>query len=97
MLDIVATVLADGRATHEISRDPLHETDLSQVFMAIDPDPLGKGALAAVERIIADLHTPSRDGSAAKFPGERTLDTRRRNMTEGIPVDADIWDAVRRL
>jgi 3-dehydro-L-gulonate 2-dehydrogenase len=95
VLDIVATVLADGRATHEISRDPLHETDLSQVFIAINPDPLGNEALAAVERIIDDLHAPSRDGSAPKFPGERTLDTRRRNMTDGIPVDAEIWEAVR--
>ena len=98
MLDMVATVLADGRATHEISRDPLHETDLSQVFIAVNPEALGGGeAIAAVERIIDDLHAVSNDGGAPRFPGERTLETRARNLAEGIPVDPDIWEAVRRL
>ncbi len=98
MLDIVATVLADGRATHEISRDPLHETDLSQVFIAIDPGAPGGGqGIAAVERIIDDLRAPSKDGGTPRFPGERTLETRARNMVEGIPVDPGTWEAVRRL
>jgi 3-dehydro-L-gulonate 2-dehydrogenase len=98
MLDIVATVLADGRATHEISRDPLRETDLSQVFIAVDPEPLGgPQALSAVERIVHDLHATPGDGGPPRFPGERTLDTRAQNMAEGIPVDPEIWEAVMRM
>jgi 3-dehydro-L-gulonate 2-dehydrogenase len=98
MLDILATVVADGRATHQISRDPLHETDLSQVFIAIDPAALGEGdSDAAVERIVADLHRPTKDGTRPRFPGERTLETRARNMAEGIPVDPEIWAAVTRM
>jgi 3-dehydro-L-gulonate 2-dehydrogenase len=100
MLDLVAAVLAGGRATHEISRDPLHETDLSQVFIAIDPNALAKvgldEAFSAVDRILVDLHRPSTAG-APKFPGERTLETRARNMAEGIPVDPDIWETVKRM
>ena len=98
MLDIVATVLADGRATHEISRDPLHETDLSQAFIAVNPAALGDGnALAAVDHIVDDLHAMSGDASAPRFPGERTLQTRAKNLTEGIPVDPEIWEAIRRM
>ena len=98
VLDMVAAVLADGRATHEISRDPLRETDLSQVFVAMDPRPLGDDhAVAAVERIIDDLHAVPREGGTARFPGERTLETRARNLAEGIPVDPEVWQTVRRL
>jgi 3-dehydro-L-gulonate 2-dehydrogenase len=98
MLDIVATVLADGRATHQISRDPLHETDLSQVFIAITPNALGGGdSVATVERIVDELRAPSKDGTTARYPGERTLETRARNLTEGIPVDPEIWTAVTRM
>jgi 3-dehydro-L-gulonate 2-dehydrogenase len=98
MLDIVATVLADGRATHEISLDPLHETDLSQVFIAIDPRAFGTGEDAtAVEGIIEDLHAIASDEGAPRFPGERTLETRARSLVEGVPVDPAIWEAVQRM
>ena len=98
MLDIVAAVLADGRATHEISLDPLHETDLSQVFIAIDPRAFGTGeAAAAVDGIIEDLHALAADGRAPRFPGERTLETRARSLAEGVPVDPVIWEAVQRM
>jgi 3-dehydro-L-gulonate 2-dehydrogenase len=98
MLDMVATMLADGRATHEISRDPLHETDLSQVFIAVNPDALGGAqTLAAIERIVEDLHSTPGDSARPRFPGERTLETRARNMTDGIPVDSDIWQAVAQM
>lgn len=98
VLDMVATVLADGRATHEISRDPLRETDLSQVFIALDPRALGDDrAVAAVERIIDDLHALSASEGAPRFPGERTLETRARNLAEGVPVDPELWDVIRRM
>ena len=98
MLDIVATVLADGRATHEISLDPLHETDLSQVFIAMDPRGFGTGeAAAAVDGIIENLHAIAADEGAPRFPGERTLETRARSLAEGVPVDPGIWEAVQRM
>jgi LDH2 family malate/lactate/ureidoglycolate dehydrogenase len=33
-------------------------------------------------------------GRCVRYPGERTLETRRRNMEEGVPVDPEIWEAV---
>jgi len=96
MLDMVAAALSGGLATYQISRDPLYETNLSQVFIALDPAASGAD-IAIIDRIVDDLHAPSPDGSHPRYPGERTLETRRRSMEEGIPVDQEIWEAVRRL
>jgi len=95
MLDVMAAAFSGGRAAHEIERDPLRETDLSQVFLAFDPSALGPPHMAdVVERIVEDLHAAPADGAPPKYPGERTLETRRRNLADGIPVDPDIWHFV---
>jgi 3-dehydro-L-gulonate 2-dehydrogenase len=88
LLDMVAAVLAGGRATHEVPADPEQETGLSQVFIAIDAASLaGRDELTrVVESILADLQV--------RFPGQRTVETRARNMAEGIPVDPSAWQFV---
>jgi 3-dehydro-L-gulonate 2-dehydrogenase len=84
-LDLVAAILSGGRATHEIPQDPERETCLSQVFVAIDP----AGANAGLaDRAIAHLHA---GGGSVRYPGERTLETRNRNLRDGVPVDPAIW------
>jgi 3-dehydro-L-gulonate 2-dehydrogenase len=98
MLDLVAAALSGGRATHEIATDPLHETELSQVFIAIDPASLGDVAVDTIaDRIIEDLHLAAGDGRRARYPGERAIEIRRRNLQHGIPVDPDIWNTVQGL
>ena len=95
LLDMVAAALSGGRATHEIQLDPLRETELSQVFLVFDPASLGgPDAGIIVERIVEDLHRTSSDGRQPKYPGERTLETRRRNLEHGIPVDPEIWGQI---
>jgi len=84
-LDLVAAILSGGRATHEIPADPELEAGLSQAFIAIDPTGADAGL---VDRVIAHLHAG--DGEV-RYPGERTLETRNRNMREGVPVDPAIW------
>jgi LDH2 family malate/lactate/ureidoglycolate dehydrogenase len=32
--------------------------------------------------------------TAGRYPGARTLDTRRHNLAEGIPVDPSVWQLV---
>ena len=99
VLDMVAAILSGGRATHEIPTDPEEETGLSQMFIAYDPSAFSApGATEAIaERIIEDLHRPSRSGERVRYPGERTLATRIRNLQEGIPVEPAIWEAVQGL
>ncbi len=96
MLDLVAAVLSGGRATHEVPRAPETESYLSQVFIALDPPSPAEAARVA-DAIIDHLHAPFSDGLTARYPGERTLETRRRSLAEGIPVEPSIWAAVQRL
>jgi 3-dehydro-L-gulonate 2-dehydrogenase len=99
LLDMVAALLSGGRATHEIPAVPEQETGLSQLFLAIDPSSLGgsEGGSTVVDRILADLHASGRADEPVRHPGERTLETRRRSMRDGVPVDEGVWEEVRGL
>jgi 3-dehydro-L-gulonate 2-dehydrogenase len=90
MLDMLAAILAGGLATHDIPRDPERESSLSQVFIAIDASPLGVDETIA-DAIVEYLHATPAGDTGVRYPGERTLETRRRNMAEGIPVDEATW------
>jgi 3-dehydro-L-gulonate 2-dehydrogenase len=89
MLDAIAATLACGRATHEIPAAPEQETNLSQVFIAIDVSALvGADEIARIAgAIVADLRT--------RYPGQRTLAARRQHARDGIPVDDAAWDFTR--
>ena len=58
------------------------------MFIALDVSSLSTpGEMTrVVDAILADLRV--------RYPGERTLDARRRNLAEGIPVDPSIWQTV---
>ena len=98
LLDIVGAVLSGGLATHQISPDPLSETDLSQVFIAMRPPALfDRDAAAAVVDDIIAYTRGTEAGGISRYPGERTLETRRRNLADGIPVDPSVWMDVQRF
>ena len=88
VLDMVAAMLSGGRSTHEIPSSPEQEAGLSQVFIAIDPGEADTASI--VDGILADLHS----GEPVRHPGERTLETRRRSLADGVPVDEAIWTEV---
>jgi len=91
LLDMMAALLSGGRATHEIPAHPEQETGLSQVFIAADVSRLDAPATTpgTVDAILEDLQT--------RYPGERTLETRRQNLEQGIPVEPSIFELVRSL
>jgi 3-dehydro-L-gulonate 2-dehydrogenase len=91
VLDLVAALLSGGRATHDIPLDPELETGLSQVFLTLDPSAMPGQDANLVDRVIAHLHAGPGE---VRYPGERTLDTRRQSLRDGVPVDPDIWAAV---
>ena len=97
LLDLLATILSGGLATHEISNKEV-EHGLSQVFIAIDISKLGNhSAIAAViENIISDYQQSVLIDGLKKilYPGERVLATRKKNLTNGIPVMKKIWDEI---
>ena len=95
MLDAVASMAALGNATHQIANDPLRETALSQMFLAIDPRTLGdmEKLDRIAEEIVASLHraTPVAAGRPVRYPGENTLRLRAENRKLGLPIDETVW------
>lgn len=100
LLDLLATVLAGGLATHEITSKKV-EYGLSQVFVAIDISKLADhSAIAAViENVINDYHQSvlTDPSGTILYPGERVLAIRKNNLINGIPVAKKIWDQVNQL
>jgi 3-dehydro-L-gulonate 2-dehydrogenase len=99
LLDVLAAVLSGGLSVQEITKQK-SEMAVSQVFIAIDTSKLGNHAAIAqvVKNIITDYHrsTPENNKSIT-FPGERVLQTRQRNLQQGIPVVKEVWDTVNEL
>lgn len=95
MLDLVASMLSLGNATHQIASDPLRETGLSQVLFAIDPRAFGNAAQVdrIADEIIASLHStqPAESGKPVRYPGESTLRLRAENRRLGLPIDEAVW------
>ncbi len=97
VLDLLAAVLSGGKAVHQITPE---ESGLSQVFIAIDPQPLSGGTEAGIaDEVVAFVRSaaPVHDGDAAHYPGERSLETRRDSMAHGVVVDAKVWERVRTM
>lgn len=94
MLDVIAAALSGGRATHQIEADPVLESGVSQVFIAIDPASLlGEVADGVVESLRGA--GPAEDGGRAYYPGERTLERRLDADEHGVLVDPAVWRSIR--
>lgn len=97
LLDMLAVVLSGGLATHEISSRGT-EYGLSQVFIAIDISKVGahSAITTAIGRIVDDYlqSTPADAQGKVIYPGERVLETRKRNTAQGIPVIRTVWEEI---
>lgn len=94
MLDLLATILSKGRSTEKIT-ELKEEYGVSQVFICIRQDNDEQTARLIAEIIAyAKTSRAEDEGKPVRFPGEGTLQTRERNLREGIPVDEEIWQQV---
>jgi 3-dehydro-L-gulonate 2-dehydrogenase len=95
VLDVLAAMLADGRATHEIASDPLAEVGQSQVFVAMAPsaissmDELDRIAQGAIDALHAA--SPVEAGGVVRYPGEGTMRVREESMRLGVAVEEGVW------
>ncbi len=100
-LDLLAAILSGGRATKDIPNDPMKEVGLSQVFVAWDYSQVTDPGMA--ERIASDaiehLHgaLPADPDGRVRYPGERTLEIRKENLENGVPVEPSIWEQVKEM
>jgi len=99
MLDMIAALLAGGRATFQIPAEPERETKLSQIFIAMDPHALEPhGADNLTDQILEYLQSgSSANDERIRYPGERVLQTRKENLELGVPVEPSIWREVQAL
>jgi 3-dehydro-L-gulonate 2-dehydrogenase len=94
MLDMVASMLSGGLATHEMSKDPMLETGLSQVFVAwnIQAFQPPEQYTRTADAIVASLLQPGEAEGTVRYPGEKVLKTRAENQAKGIPVREALWN-----
>lgn len=97
MLDLLVTILSQGRSTAEITKGKA-EYGVSQVFICIKAQG-GNQTADLIEQIISFTKTSGLEDedNAIRYPGESTLRTRERNLKDGIPVDEEIWEKVKAL
>lgn len=101
VLDMIASVMALGRATHQLAFDPLLETGISQIFLTLNPQALGATARTdqIADEIVASLHNskPAAEGRRVRYPGEQTLRVRAENEKLGLPVEPAVWEQIQAM
>jgi 3-dehydro-L-gulonate 2-dehydrogenase len=93
---MVAALLSGGLATHQIPTDPVKETGLSQLFLALNLaklQPVEESARAA-DAIVQSLLAA---GASVRYPGQQVLKTRAENLALGLPIREELWNDVCRL
>ncbi|HEY3706592.1 MAG TPA: 3-dehydro-L-gulonate 2-dehydrogenase [Terracidiphilus sp.] len=98
LLDLVAATLALGNATHQIISEPVRETGLSQVFVAIQPAAVGEPGRPEqiADSIVESIHRcrPAQPGHPVRYPGENTVRIREENTRLGLPIDPTLWQEI---
>jgi len=101
VLDMMAAMMTLGKATHELSSDPLLETGISQMFLSLNPEAFGHTPRTAqiAEEIVASLQScrPAEEGRCVRYPGEQTLRIRAENRKLGLPLDEALWARIRAM
>jgi 3-dehydro-L-gulonate 2-dehydrogenase len=95
VLDMLATILSGGKATHQIGESG-EEFALSQIFICLDPVKLGiTWSDEKLDAIISDLKSSTAfAGNEIRFPGENIPKIRKENMENGIPVAKEVWEVI---
>lgn len=99
LLDILAAILSGGKSVHEIAQRE-GECSLSQVYIAIDSSKMASAPVInkALDSIINDYHqSAAEEKKRITYPGERVMQTRKSNLTNGITVLQKVWDEINAL
>ena len=101
VLDMIATLLANGESVVSVTEDMDDEYGVSQIFMAIEVDRLipGKTREAKIARICDYVLSAKRSDPevAIRLPGHEFSAIRAENQANGIPVDDSVWARIKAL
>lgn len=97
VLDLLATILSQGKSVKQITGQGM-EFGVSQVFIAIKPQS-GQQTDDLIEEILNFTKSSklADTNKSVSYPGENTLNTRERNLKDGVLVDERIWNEVKGL
>lgn len=100
VLDMLVTILSAGNSTFRISQKG-KEADVSQFFLCIYPQIFGDVTLQEklLQEIIDYVHAAEsvRPEERTYFPGERSAQTRKDRLKNGIPVSKEVWKIILQL
>jgi 3-dehydro-L-gulonate 2-dehydrogenase len=101
VLDMIATLLANGQSVASVTEDMKDEHSVSQVFIAIEVDRLipGRDKEEKLKRIMDYVVTAERSDPnvAIRLPGHEFPAMKRENEAQGIPIDPSVWARVKGL
>ena len=97
MLDLLVSLLSGGLNSNQIGRNR-YETGLSQVFVCWDLSKFGDKKLHEdiIRDILTSVHSvaPIREGDSTYYPGEKTLEIRKKQLKNGIEINDKIWEQI---
>lgn len=94
ILDVLLVALSGGRSSARITADG-KEYGVSQCFICLHQPNLHA---SLTEEILQNIKssTPATPGGRISYPGENTLRTRRQSEQEGVLVNEEIWEQIRK-
>ena len=99
MIEILSAALGNGLFAHEMVRTDSSSLDpeSSKIFIALNVDSFVERERyeRRVEDLLTYLHQEADAGKEILYPGERGWRTRDRNLSEGIPIHAEIVSRLR--
>ncbi|MBU2493781.1 MAG: 3-dehydro-L-gulonate 2-dehydrogenase [Bacteroidetes bacterium] len=97
LFDLIAVLLSGGKSTFELGLGK-HDSAMSQVFIAFDPQKFNSAESIndIADNIINSVKKaePINEGEEIYYPGERTLKTREQNLRDGVFVADVIWGRI---
>ena len=100
-LDLIAAVLSGGNSTTAIGKKCEDEYGLSQILIAIDPTHMSSKEITdrIIDEVIGDLKSSEKadENGDIFYPGERSINTRKDNLANGIPVVEEIWNSIKAM
>ena len=101
VLDMIATLLANGDSTAAITEDKSDEFGMSQIFIATKVDRLidGKTKEEKLKRIMDYVTSaePSNPAQPVRLPGHKQIAVEADHHANGIPVDESVWAKLKAL
>ncbi|GHA63468.1 3-dehydro-L-gulonate 2-dehydrogenase [Pontibacter akesuensis] len=95
MLDVLVAALSNGRGVAQVT-DSGSEAGVSQFFLCINAQSIDEALLNSIVNYTKSS-APADGKGEVRYPGEGTLNTRRKSEQEGIHVSEEMWQKVLEL